>query len=98
MLDAQVCGDGNAHLAFRTKVEKYSAQNQAIIRFSQAAGAPQATRVEHLPCVFTFRGVVHGETFKALSARGFPPLDVSDCCLLALSGSAKASAAFFGGT
>lgn len=98
VLDVQVCGDDNASLAYDTKIAKYSAVDSAILRFVAAAGAPSTSSVSHQPAIISFRGVVYSRTLSDLRALQCTDLDVADCCLLALSGSARASAIFFGGT
>ena len=99
VIDVQVCGDENAELSYTTKVTKYRTHDVAILRFAHAAGAPlSSSSVSHFPAIFSFRGIVHPSSVQFLCLLGVSVTDLSDCCVLALSGSAKASAVFFCGT
>ena len=98
VLDVQICGDDNSELAYEAKVDKYSAVDADLCSFLTAVTSNPVTSVLHRPLIITFRGVISRRSLSGLRELSLTDLDASDLCLLALSGSARVSAIFFGGT
>ena len=97
--DVQICGDSNSSTAFREKVAKYTPFNLELLRFASSALRWSCDSVIHAPFILTFRGLLHSSSIVLWkSAVSLSDVDLSDCCVCALTGSARAAELFLRGT
>lgn len=97
VLDVSVVAGYRMAESWDIKVEKYGRPDR-VEALRKWAAIPEKTRVEQLPVIVSNRGLCYRPSGEGLRALGLTSRDISDLCLLAISGSLRCYDLYMRGT
>lgn len=97
VLDVSVVAGYRMAESWDLKVEKYGRPDR-VADIRKWAAIPEKTRVSHLPVIVSNRGLCYRPSGDGLRGLGLMSRDITDLCLLAISGSLKCFDLYMRGT